>query len=104
MGIIVKKEETYTIISVEDSSLSGELSAEFKRKAVGVLDSGEVNISLDLGKTDFIDSSGVGKLLFLNKKIEKIEGKFSIIKISRTLYEFLDSLAITRVIKISDPE
>ena len=103
MGILVEKNEKFTVITVDDISLAGDLSADFKKKAVEVIESGIININLDLSKTEFIDSSGVGKLLFLNKKLEKAEGKLKISAISNVLYDFLDSLAITRVIEISSP-
>ncbi|MBI9109486.1 MAG: STAS domain-containing protein [Spirochaetales bacterium] len=104
MGIRVKKKGEYTVLTVDSRSLAGDEALELKKKALEIIDSGNIKISLDLITPEYIDSSGVGKLLFLNKKLEKLEGEFSIIGINKTLFSFLDSLAITKVIKVVPPE
>lgn len=88
------------IVHVNNVSLAGETAGELKDVVLDIIDRGERHIALDLGKTEYIDSSGVGKLLFLNKRLEKDEGSFSICNISDMLFDFLDSLAITKVIQI----
>lgn len=100
MGIEVQKSGDTLLIKVEDNSLSGEIANEFKATVIKHIDSGVKKIQLDLGNTNFIDSSGIGKLLFINKKLGLVGGVIEIIKITDTLYEFLDSLTITRVINI----
>ena len=104
MEVLENKMDNHTLLIVTDKSLSGDTAAEFKIKAVDVMNSGEKNIDIDLSKTEYIDSSGIGKLLFLNKKLANGGGKLSIIKINKTLYEFLDSLAITKVINTVVPD
>ena len=104
MAINVRTEGDQSILESTIISLTGDAAQELKEKATELINSGVKNISLDLEKTNYIDSSGVGKLLFLCKKMKKAGGEFSIIKISSDLYEFLESLAITKVIKVSRPE
>jgi len=103
MSIIVEQNSEGTTLIVDNFSLAGDMAAELKVSALEVLKSGTVNIFLDLGKPEFIDSSGIGKLLFLSKKIKQLEGRFSIVKINSVLYDFLDSLAITKVMEIAKP-
>ncbi|OQY40834.1 MAG: hypothetical protein B6229_00720 [Spirochaetaceae bacterium 4572_7] len=91
------------LMTITDSSLSGPVANELKVETIKLIDSGIIHISLDLGDTKYIDSSGIGKLLFLNKKIMACRGNFEITKISCSLYEFLDSLTITKIIKINNP-
>ena len=103
MAIEIRKERNHTIITPDFLSLSGENAQDFKIKIASIIDEGEKSIQIELDKTNYIDSSGVGKLLFLNKKLEKLNGTFEISKISEELYVFLESLAITKVIKIAKP-
>lgn len=94
--------ETAELI-VDSLSLAGDEATALKSKTVELIDSGVRKIYLDLKKPEYIDSSGIGKLLFMNKKIEKLGGEFRISAINRTLYEFLESLAITKVMDIAKP-
>ncbi len=104
MGISVNQTEEFTIITVHTITLAGDDASDLKDKAVELLESGITKLSLDLSKTEYINSSGIGKLLFLNKKLEKAGGKFEIIKIHKKLYSFLESLAITEVMTVAKPE
>ena len=103
MDITINKEGNKTTIVFTGLSLAGDSAKDFKEKAVKIIEDGEKNIALELDNTNFIDSSGVGKLLFLNKKLESLGGHFSITKINRDLYSFLESLAITKVIDVTTP-
>lgn len=103
MSIIESRNGDETILSVKSLSLAGEDAVELKAKAVNLIESGVTKISLNLKQPEYIDSSGIGKLLFMNKKMDELNGEFQIIEINSTLYEFLASLAITEVMKISQP-
>lgn len=90
-------------ITVDSLSLAGDEATDLKTKTVDLIESGIRTVLLNLKKPEYIDSSGIGKLLFMNKKMEKLGGQFKIVEINSTLYEFLESLAITKVMDISDP-
>lgn len=98
----IRENDSVTIV-IDSLSLAGDEATELKTKTVELIESGAKKIYLDLKKPEYIDSSGIGKLLFMNKKIQKIGGEFKIVAISRTLYDFLESLAITRVMDIARP-
>ncbi len=102
-SINVRNDGMKTILTVEDKSLSRDTATELKEKALSAIESGSRNLVLDLSVPQYIDSSGIGKLLFLNKKLQTLQGELTIPKINQTLYEFLDSLAISKVIKITAP-
>lgn len=101
MGIEVKKSDHGTIIKVIDRSLSDETADSLKAEALKIIEDGGKKILLDLSDTSYIDSSGIGKLLFINKKLLSIGGNLEIDKINKTLYSFLESLTITKVIKVN---
>ncbi len=103
MNIVQEERGSQTILVINSQSLAGDDATELKAKAVELIDLGLKDIALDLSTPEYIDSSGIGKLLFINKKMEKLERKFSIIKINKKLFDFLDSLAIPKVIDIAEP-
>jgi len=103
MSVQISKSGNETLIFVESNSLTGDDAKEFKNEALKVIDAGDIHISLDLSATDYIDSSGVGKILFLNKTLQKLNGTMKISKISEKLYLFLESLAITKVMDVKNP-
>lgn len=100
MSLDIQTSGDSALIKVNSNALSGDIANDFKSEVVTLIDSGIKNINLDLGNTNFIDSSGIGKLLFINKKLGLSGGVIEIVKISPTLYDFLDSLTITKVINI----
>lgn len=100
MGLEVSKNGNSVLIKVSESSLSGDVAVKLKSTVVESIEDGSIFVDLDLAETNYIDSSGIGKLLFINKKLGGMGGSLKISKISTTLYDFLDSLTITKVIKI----
>lgn len=101
MGIEIKKNENGATIKVIDRSLSDETANKLKSEALKIIETGGRKILLDLSETSYIDSSGIGKLLFINKKLISIGGSLEINKINPTLLSFLESLTITKVIKVN---
>jgi anti-anti-sigma factor len=85
---------------VEGNSLAGEVAQKLKDSLNKLIDDGAKNFYLDLSSPQFIDSSGVGKLLFLNKKVLLEKGTFVIEKINPKLRDFFSSLALDSVMKI----
>lgn len=57
-------------------SLDLQNSRELKRKLVDALENGIKQVELDFSETEFIDSSGLGKLLLFNEKFAEIGGSF----------------------------
>lgn len=103
MNIKVTKAGNKAELYVDSVSLAGDVAKELKQTAMELIEAGFINLSLDLRRTDYVDSSGVGKILFLQKKLTKLEGSFRITRISGQLYSFLESLAITKVMDIAAP-
>jgi len=55
----------------------------FKKVLTKLVDDGPKNIVLDLSKIDFVDSSGLGSLVLLFKKIQTDQGSLQIVTNSR---------------------
>ena len=87
-------------IGIENSRFDKNEAASLSDRVSTLLEQGVKNFDFDLSKSDFIDSAGVGKLLFLNKKITLQRGSLTISSIHPALYRLLDSLGITEVMKM----
>lgn len=73
---------------------------ELKKQVLLFIKSGGNSVSLDLSRTEEIDSSGVSKLLFLNKKLKNMGGELSLCNVHQKLLGYLDSLALTGIVSI----
>jgi stage II sporulation protein AA (anti-sigma F factor antagonist) len=72
----------------------------FKEKIENHLDSEVNNLILNLQTIDFIDSSGIGAILSIYKRIEKRGGKMAIINISPTLKRVFEVSGVLNVIDV----
>ena len=70
-----------------------------KEQVLDQLERGDRKFRLDFSKTDYVDSSGLGVLVTLSKKIREQGGQLSLVSLSedlRTLFELtkLDTLFV----------
>ncbi len=100
MSIEISKDDNGTIITIKESSLVGITVDQLKVEAMKIIESGEKKIVLNLAKTNYIDSAGIGKILFINKKLLSNGGVLEINKITPTLLDFFETLAIDKIIPI----
>jgi anti-sigma B factor antagonist len=96
MSFDVKKEGEVTVIDVEGQLIVGNRQ-ELKQKVLQELENGERRFLIDFEKTGYIDSSGLGVLVSLSKKIREQSGELRLANLNedlRTLFELtkLDTL------------
>jgi anti-sigma B factor antagonist len=63
MSINVQDHFQATVVEIKGKFLGSVDGQEFKQKLDDLKKSGKTNIVVDLGKTDFMDSSGIGALI-----------------------------------------
>ena len=101
MGFQVEKQGEVTVVDVEGQLIVGNRQ-ELKQKVLDSLDSGARKFVIDFTKTGYIDSSGLGVLVSLSKKIREQGGDLRLAGLNedlQTLFELtkLDTLfAIAR--------
>lgn len=100
MSIEISKDDNGTLITIKESSLVGTTVDQLKVEAMKIIESGEKKIVLNLGKISYIDSAGIGKILFINKKLLSNGGILIINEITPTLLDFFETLAIDKIIPI----
>ncbi len=102
MSFSVKKDKSGVVVVGVDGQLIVGNRQELKQKVLESLDGGAKKFVIDFGKTGYIDSSGLGVLVSLSKKIREQGGELRLAGLNedlQTLFELtkLDTLfAITR--------
>jgi anti-sigma B factor antagonist len=96
MTFDVKKQGDVTVIDVEGQLIVGNRQ-ELKQKVLEELESGARKFLIDFSGTGYIDSSGLGVLVSLSKKIREQGGELRLANLNddlRTLFELtkLDTL------------
>jgi anti-sigma B factor antagonist len=98
MSFTVRKDEGkgVTIIGVDGQLIVGNRH-DLKSKVVEAMDQGESKFVIDFSETGYIDSSGLGVLVSLSKKIREAGGDLRLAGLNddlRTLFELtkLDTL------------
>lgn len=96
MGFQVEKVNDALVVDVEGQLIVGNRQ-ELKQKVLEELEKGERKFVVDFEKTGYIDSSGLGVLVSLSKKIREQGGELRLASLNedlRTLFELtkLDTL------------
>ncbi len=96
MAFDVSKQGDVTVIDVEGQLIVGNRQ-ELKQKVLDELESGARKFLIDFSDTGYIDSSGLGVLVSLSKKIREQGGELRLANLNedlRTLFELtkLDTL------------
>jgi anti-sigma B factor antagonist len=68
------KREGVVVLELEGRLVLGESLGELRSKIQELASAGETKIVLDLGKVDYIDSSGLGQLVVCYTSMKKTEG------------------------------
>ncbi|MBX9927822.1 MAG: STAS domain-containing protein [Gemmatimonadaceae bacterium] len=96
MGFTVAKQGEITVVEIEGSLIVGNRQ-ELKQRVLEELDNGARKVLVDFAKTTYIDSSGLGVLVSLAKRIRDLGGDLRLADLNddlQTLFELtkLDTL------------
>jgi anti-sigma B factor antagonist len=96
MGFDVSQQGQVTLVEVEGQLIVGNRQ-ELKQQVLEQLENGDRKFVIDFAKTGYIDSSGLGVLVSLSKKIREQGGELRLSSLNddlRTLFELtkLDTL------------
>jgi len=96
MGFTVSQSDSVTVVDVEGQLIVGNRQ-ELKQKVLEELEDGAKKVVVDFTNTGYIDSSGLGVLVSLSKKIREQGGELRLAGLNedlRTLFELtkLDTL------------
>lgn len=80
------------------SDFSGLAVDSFKDQFEEAANSDQRNVILDFSETTFIDSSGIGAMVFLYKRIEKKGQKLSLLNVSGQPHKLMSLLRVDKTI------
>ncbi|MCK5650448.1 MAG: STAS domain-containing protein [Gemmatimonadetes bacterium] len=101
MGFQVEKSDGITVVDVEGQLIVGNRQ-ELKQKVLEELESGERKFVIDFANTGYIDSSGLGVLVSLSKKIREQGGELRLAALNEDLRTLFELTKLDTLFKIAD--
>jgi anti-sigma B factor antagonist len=101
MAFTVKQEGNATVVEVEGQLIVGNRQ-ELKQRVLDELDGGARNFAIDFAKTGYIDSSGLGVLVSLSKKIREQGGELRLASLNEDLRTLFELTKLDTLFQISD--
>jgi len=101
MSFQVLKNDDVTLIEVEGQLIVGNRQ-ELKQQVLEQLESGDQKFVIDFAKTGYIDSSGLGVLVSLSKKIREQGGELRLSSLNEDLRTLFELTKLDTLFRIAD--
>ncbi len=101
MAFQVSKEGSTTVVDVEGQLIVGNRQ-ELKARVLEELEAGERKFVIDFTETGYIDSSGLGVLVSLSKKIREKGGELRLSSLNEDLRTLFELTKLDTLFRISD--
>lgn len=101
MGFSVTKQDGVTVVDVEGQLIVGNRQ-ELKSKVLEELEGGERKFVIDFSRTGYIDSSGLGVLVSLSKKIREQGGELRLSSLNEDLRTLFELTKLDTLFRIAD--
>lgn len=101
MAFEVTKDGDITILDVEGQLIVGNRQ-ELKQRVLEELEGGDRKFLIDFERTGYIDSSGLGVLVSLSKKIREHEGELRLANLNEDLRTLFELTKLDTLFKIAD--
>jgi anti-sigma B factor antagonist len=101
MSFSIKKDGQVVVVDVEGQLIVGNRQ-ELKQKVLDELEKGERKVLIDFSRTGYIDSSGLGALVTLSKKIREQGGELRLANLNDDLKTLFELTKLDSLFQISD--
>ena len=101
MSFSIKKEGEIVVVDVEGQLIVGNRQ-ELKQKVLDELERGEKKFLIDFSQTGYIDSSGLGVLVSLSKKIREQGGELRLANLNDDLKTLFELTKLDTLFQIAD--
>ncbi len=91
------------VVKLLETRLDAHVAVSFKDKMAEYIDAGHTNIILNLGATEFIDSSGLGSIVSALKR-QGAKGSFILCELQDTTMSMFKLTRMDKVFSIHDTE
>jgi len=102
MGFATRKDPKGVMVVEVDGQLIVGNRQEFKQKVLDALETGERKFLVDFTRTGYIDSSGLGVLVSLSKKIRDEGGDLRLAALNEDLKTLFELTKLDTLFAISD--
>jgi anti-sigma B factor antagonist len=86
-----------TVVTVADPYLDANTARDFKKQVSTLLD-GSSRLVIDLGRVQFVDSSGCGALLTCLKQVNTVGGELKVCGVTKPVRKVFDVLCMDRIL------
>ncbi|MGM0470826.1 MAG: STAS domain-containing protein [Bacillota bacterium] len=101
----INKKSSQRAEVVADEKIDITNSQELKKELLELIDSGYRFITLDFSAVESVDSSGLGKLLLIHKRLKEQEGELKITNVtSDYVQEMFSMIHLDKVLQIDNLE
>jgi anti-sigma B factor antagonist len=101
MGFVVSKKDDVTVVDVEGQLIVGNRQ-ELKQRVLEQLEGGDRKFVIDFANTGYIDSSGLGVLVSLSKKIREQGGELRLSSLNEDLRTLFELTKLDTLFRIAD--
>jgi anti-sigma B factor antagonist len=101
MAFTVVKKDGVTVVDVDGQLIVGNRQ-ELKQKVLEELEGGERKFVVDFANTGYIDSSGLGVLVSLSKKIREQGGELRLASLNEDLRTLFELTKLDTLFRIAD--
>ena len=104
MNLDIVKQDNLAIVRIGESELNSPKSPELKTELLRLVSEGYINILVNLGMVSYIDSSGLGALLFGRRQVAPLDGDLKLSCLSDNVIAMVKIAQLDRVFDIFDTE
>ena len=101
MSFAIKKDGDIVVVDVEGQLIVGNRQ-ELKQKVLDELERGERKFLVDFSRTGYIDSSGLGVLVSLAKRLRELGGDLRLANLNDDLKTLFELTKLDTLFQISD--
>jgi anti-sigma B factor antagonist len=96
--------EEIVIIGLDGRLVSGYEASGLRKRLLGLINEGKVNVILDLKECEFIDSTGLGALVMAHSTLKQAGGAGKLLHLSKRHIELLIVTRLTTLFEVFEDE
>ncbi len=88
------------VVVAPHGSLDIDTRKIFQDMLIGLLDTGETVILVDLSHVDFMTSTGLSAMLYAARRVEEITGKFAVCSVNKDIHTVFAMTGVDSILDI----
>lgn len=102
MNYHIDEQQNKSVIVFDVSKILGTEAAGIQNAVLDLIEKNNKVIVVDLSKVDYITSYGIGMLIYAHTTCTKREIDFSIVGVSKKVYEIFEMVHLDKIINIKE--